>query len=225
MSHELRTPLNAIGGHAQLLEMGLHGSVNDAQRDALGRVQRSQRHLLAMINDLLNLARCDSGQVAYAIEHVSLVPIVESVVELLAPLGSTNGLSFDVVSTTATGAEPIVVQADAEKLNQILSNVVGNAIKFSPSGGRIVVEVARCATDASLASVSVRDPGVGIPPAKLASIFEPFVQLGGNSASQRDGVGLGLSISRTLARGMGGDLTATSEVCVGSTLTLTLPLA
>jgi signal transduction histidine kinase len=224
MSHELRTPLNAIGGHAQLLEMGLHGSVNDAQRDALGRVQRSQRHLLAMINDLLNLARCDSGQVAYAIEHVSLVPIVESVVELLAPLGSTNGLSFDVVST-ATGAEPIVVQADAEKLNQILSNVVGNAIKFSPSGGRIVVEVARCATDASLASVSVRDPGVGIPPAKLTSIFEPFVQLGGNSASQRDGVGLGLSISRTLARGMGGDLTATSEVCVGSTLTLTLPLA
>jgi signal transduction histidine kinase len=224
MSHELRTPLNAIGGHAQLLEMGLHGPVNEAQRDALGRVQRSQRHLLAMINDLLNLARCDSGQVEYAIERVELAPLVDEVVSLLAPLASANGLSC-VVSPSASGSGPISVQADVEKLNQILMNVVGNAIKFSPSGGRITLDFGRCPTDASLATIRVRDTGVGIPAVKLASIFDPFVQLGGSAAPQRDGIGLGLSISRTLARGMGGDLTGESELDVGSTFTLTLPIA
>jgi signal transduction histidine kinase len=224
MSHELRTPLNAIGGHAQLLEMGLHGPVSDAQRDALARVQRSQRHLLGMINDLLNLAECEAGRVQYAIETVELAPELEEVVSLLAPLASARGL--DCVLTTPPGAWQVQgVQADAEKLQQILLNVVGNAIKFSSEGGRIAIDARRCATDQSLAEIRVRDEGVGIPAAKLASIFEPFVQLGGSSATQRDGIGLGLAISRTLARGMGGDLTAESEVSLGSTLTLTLPLA
>ncbi|MDB4882702.1 MAG: sensor protein [Gemmatimonadetes bacterium] len=224
MSHELRTPLNAIGGHAQLLEMGLHGPVNDAQRAALTRVQRSQRHLLAMINDLLNLARCDTGQVEYVIDQVALAPVLDEVVSLLAPLACASGLSCTITSAEPEGVA-LSVQADVEKLNQILMNVVGNAIKFSTSGGEISVDFARCATDASLATIRVRDTGVGIPPAKLRSIFEPFVQLGGSISPQRDGVGLGLSISRSLARGMGGDLTVESEVGVGSTLTLTLPLA
>jgi signal transduction histidine kinase len=224
MSHELRTPLNAIGGHAQLLEMELHGPINDAQREALARVQRSQRHLLGMINDLLNLARCDSGQVEYAIEHVALAPVIENAVTVLAPFASGAGLTCTVTSG-ATEHDPILVQADVEKLDQILMNLIGNAIKFSPNGGEITLHAARSATDASLATIIVRDTGVGIAPTKLASIFEPFVPRGGIVTSHYEGVGLGLSISRTLARGMGGDLTATSQVGVGTTLTLTIPLA
>ena len=223
MSHELRTPLNAIGGHAQLIEMGLHGPVSEAQREALGRVQRSQRHLLAMINDLLNCARCDAGQVEFSIEPLPIAAAVEGVVTMLAPLAGANGLECDV--TSPRGDDAIVVQADAEKLQQILLNVVGNAIKFSPGGTRITVQASRSAHDASLAEIHVRDAGVGIPQAKLPSIFEPFIQLSGSTSSQRDGIGLGLSISRMLARGMGGDLTAESVVGAGSTFTLTLPLA
>ena len=224
MSHELRTPLNAIGGHAQLLEMGLHGPVSEPQREALARIQRSQRHLLAMINDLLNLSRCDAGLVAYDIEHVALAPIVCDTATLLAPLAESNGIQLEV-APPASEDRPLLVQADVEKLSQILANIVGNAIKFSPEGGRITVQFERCATDASLAMIRVRDTGPGIPATKLGAIFEPFVQLGGSIASQRDGIGLGLSISRTLARGMGGDLTAESEVGVGSIFSLTLPLA
>jgi len=223
MSHELRTPLNAIGGHAQLLEMGLHGPVNDAQREALARVQRSQRHLLAMVNDLLNLGRCESGQIQYHMEPVAVAPAVEEVVSLLSPLAAANGLEC-VVRHDSHDAS-LWVQADPEKLSQILLNLVGNAIKFSPNGGQITIEAERCLRDGSLVEIRVHDTGVGIPISKLSSIFEPFVQLGGSASPQRDGVGLGLSISRALARGMGGDLSATSELGAGSTLSLTLPMA
>ena len=224
MSHELRTPLNAIGGHVQLIEMELHGPINDAQRQALGRVQRSQRHLLALINDLLNCARCDAGLVDYAIEHLPIADAIGDMVATLAPVAAAKGLDCAIVAPPLGEAE-VLVQADAEKLRQILQNLIGNAIKFSPAGTRVTIEAGRCPTDASLAELHVSDTGVGIPAPKLASIFEPFVQLGGSTGSQRDGVGLGLSISRMLARGMGGDLTVQSEMGMGSTFTLTLPLA
>jgi signal transduction histidine kinase len=224
MSHELRTPLNAIGGHVQLLEMGLHGSLMDAQREALERVQRSQRHLLSMINDLLNLAEVDAGRVRYAIVHQPAAPALQEVATLLEPLATTSGIAITVCPPVA-GDEALQVQADPEKLQQILLNVVTNAIKFSTHGGRITLEAVRCPTDASLAELRVHDTGVGMPASQLAAIFEPFVQLGVPVHGQRDGVGLGLSISRMLARGMGGELRAESEVGAGSTLTLELPLA
>jgi len=225
MSHELRTPLNAIGGHVQLLEMGLHGSLTDAQREALERVQRSQRHLLAMINDLLNLSQADAGRVRYAIAHHPVEPALQEVMTLLEPVATTNGIAI-AVRPPAPGDETLQVQADPEKLQQILLNVVTNAIKFSTHGGRITLEAARCPNDASLVEIRVHDTGVGMPESQLASIFEPFVQLGVPvHGGQRDGVGLGLSISRMLARGMGGELRAESEVGAGSTLTLELPLA
>jgi signal transduction histidine kinase len=222
MSHELRTPLNAIGGHAQLIEMGLHGPVTDAQREALERVQRSQRHLLSMINDLLNLAEADAGRVHYAIVHQPVAPALDEVATLLEPLAVANGISITVQPASGDD-EALLVQADPEKLQQILLNVVTNAIKFSTHGGRITLESARCPTDASLVEIRVHDTGVGMPSSQLASIFEPFVQLGVPVHGQRDGVGLGLSISRMLARGMGGELRAESEVGAGSTLTLELP--
>ena len=224
MSHELRTPLNAIGGHAQLLEMGLHGALTDAQREALERIQRSQRHLLAMISDLLSLAEVDAGRVRYSIEHLPVAPVIEGLATLLAPVAGTNGIAI-AARPPAAGDEPLHVQADPEKLQQILLNVVTNAIRFSTHGGRITIEAARCPTDASLVEIRVHDTGVGIPASQLASIFEPFVQLGVPVHGQREGVGLGLSISRMLARGMGGELSAESEVGAGSTVTLALPLA
>jgi signal transduction histidine kinase len=224
MSHELRTPLNAIGGHVQLLEMGLHGSLTDAQREALERVQRSQRHLLSMINDLLNLAEVDAGRVRYAIVHQPAAPALQEVATLLEPLATTSGIAITVCPPVA-GDEALQVQADPEKLQQILLNVVSNAIKFSTHGGRITLEAVRSPTDASLVELRVHDTGVGMPASQLAAIFEPFVQLGVPVHGQRDGVGLGLSISRMLARGMGGELRAESEVGAGSTLTLELPLA
>ena len=224
MSHELRTPLNAIGGHAQLIEMGLHGPVTDAQREALDRVQRSQRHLLSMINDLLNLAEADAGRVKYAIVHQPVAPALQEVTTLLEPLAAVNGITITV--RPSAGDEALLVQADPEKLQQILLNVVSNAIKFSTHGGRITLESMPCPTDASLVEIRVHDTGVGMPASQLASIFEPFVQLGVPvHGGQRDGIGLGLSISRMLARGMGGDLRAESEVGAGSTLTLELPVA
>jgi signal transduction histidine kinase len=219
MSHELRTPLNAIGGHVQLIELGLHGPVTDAQREALLRVERSQRHLLALINDVLNLTRIETGRVEYAVEEVPLAPLLSEVVSMLEPLLSAKGLTCDMTVTTGAAA----MRADREKVHQIVLNLLTNAIKFTPRGGRITVEAAPCPDSPANTCVRVRDTGVGIPAGHLERVFEPFVQLVSKPAFRQDGVGLGLAISRDLARGMGGDLTATSTVAVGSTFTLVLP--
>jgi PAS domain S-box-containing protein len=224
MSHELRTPLNAIGGHIQLIEMEVHGPVNDAQREALGRVQRSQRHLLSLINDVLNLARIETGHVDYEISDVPLEAAVAEVKAMVEPLLSARRLQCELAGSPYAPDPPIVVRADREKLQQILFNLLSNAIKFSPADGRITVEA--IATDGEpMATVRVTDDGDGIPTAKLESIFEPFVQLGSHPASMAGGLGLGLSISRDLARGMGGDLSAASEPGSGATFVLSLPRA
>jgi signal transduction histidine kinase len=223
MSHELRTPLNAIGGHVQLVELQLHGPINERQREALGRVQRSQRHLLALINDVLNLVRAESANVVYRAEPVELGPLVHEVIELLAPLFAAGSLSCDVtIEETLT---PFSVRADRDKVHQILLNLLGNALKFTPAGGSVSVRVGWSRVDASVVQIEVEDSGGGIPPDKLEQIFQPFVQLGPWSSEARQGIGLGLSISRALARGMGGDLTAASAPERGALLTLTLPHA
>jgi signal transduction histidine kinase len=221
MSHELRTPLNAIAGHVQLVEMELHGPINDRQREALARVQRSQHHLLALINDVLNFARAESADVEYQAEPVLLPPLVHEVTELLAPLFGSGSLGCSVCIDEPHAA--LCARADREKVHQVLLNVLGNAIKFTPPGGSVAVRVRRAPTDASRLAVEVTDSGVGIPPEKLEQIFQPFVQLGARPTEPRQGIGLGLSISRALARGMGGELAARSEPGIGSTLTLTLP--
>jgi signal transduction histidine kinase len=219
MSHELRTPLNAIGGYAQLLELGVHGPVNDAQRDALVRLARSQAHLLRLINDVLNFAKLDAGQVQYTIADVTLDESLASLETLVAPQVRAKGLTFTWQSSPNEGP-PLVVRADPDKLQQVLLNVVANAIKFTPAGGAIGIE---CGAAGGCVHVRVRDTGCGIPPEKLPFIFEPFVQ--GDRALNRphDGVGLGLAISRDLARGMDGDLTVESVLGAGSVFTIVLP--
>jgi signal transduction histidine kinase len=219
MSHELRTPLNAIGGYAQLLEMGLFGPVTEPQRAHLARIQRSQEHLLGLINSVLNFARIEAGRVQYAVEEVPMADPLREVVELILPQAGERGLSVDAVQCDPA----LVVRADAEKVRQVVLNLLSNAVKFTPEGGSIRLS-AEARAD-GFAAVRVCDTGVGIAPDRIGEIFDPFVQVGRRLSSRDEGVGLGLAISRDLARGMGGDLTVESTLGQGTSFTLTLPLA
>ena len=218
MSHELRTPLNAIGGYAQLIDLGVHGPVTEGQREALDRIVRSQRHLLSLINEVLNLARIESGHVEYATEDFAVAEAVAAVMPMVEPQMAAGGLTSD-----ASVAPDIVARADREKTQQILINLLTNALKFTPSGGRISVAAYRDGDDHVVLDVS--DSGIGIPADKLESVFAPFVQVDVGHTRKREGSGLGLAISRDLARGMGGDLRARSELGRGSTFSLILPQA
>jgi signal transduction histidine kinase len=220
MSHELRTPLNAIGGYVQLLEMEIHGPITDAQRAALERVQRSEQHLLSLITDVLNFAKIEAGRIEYDLREVDLAEIVSASMSLIEPQLAARGLR-GLVSVPPG----VMVMADAEKLRQILLNLLSNATKFSQSGGSVVIEVEPPSTsDASseFVRLSVTDTGVGIPQAKQEAIFDPFVQVHRDLRNPTEGTGLGLAISRDLARGMGGDLRVRSVEGSGSTFTLAL---
>jgi signal transduction histidine kinase len=225
MSHELRTPLNAIGGHVQLIQLGLRGAVTDAQHDALQRVQRNQQHLLALINDVLNLARIETGRVEFKMESVALGPLLSDVLSTVEPLLTTKQLTYAVSMLQDGPGDELAAKADAEKLQQIMLNLLTNATKFTPSGGTVAIEARESDERADIVRVSVRDTGIGIPASKLETIFEPFVQLGQRMTCPHEGVGLGLAISRDLARGMGGELAVQSDEGVGSTFVLTLPRA
>lgn len=219
MSHELRTPLSAIGGYAELLALGVRGPVTDTQREDLGRIQRSQRHLLGLINAVLDHARLSTAAMKYEVADVSVRDAAITATALLGPHQlHTKRLSLDVLDC----GEVVVARADPEKLQQILVNLLTNAVKFTNPGGAITL---RCAIEGNQVAIVVSDTGIGIPEQHLRRIFEPFVQVDSGPVRAQDGVGLGLAISRDLARGMGGDVTAHSEVGVGSTFTLRLPQA
>jgi PAS domain S-box-containing protein len=218
MSHELRTPLNAIGGYAELLEMGVRGPVSEPQREDLARIRRSQRHLLGLINEVLSYARLEAGAVRYRTTDVSVAETLLTCEALTAPQLHAKGLALDL-SQCAPGLR---VRADREKVQQILLNLLSNAEKFTPSGGRVEL---RCARAGAAIAIAVTDTGPGIAPDQRERVFEPFVQVDASRTRTQEGVGLGLAISRDLARGMGGDLTVESEEGVGSTFVLTLPAA
>ena len=218
MSHELRTPLNAIAGYAQLLEMGIHGPVTEQQRDALSRIARSQAHLLTLINDVLNFARIDAGQLRYVVQDVPMHDTLAGLEPLVAPQIAARRLTY---TYDACGPD-IVAAADGDKVRQVVVNLLSNAVKYTPVGGTVRLA---CDGDGPTVRVHVTDTGPGIDQEQLPVIFEPFVQ--GDRALNRpnEGVGLGLAISRDLARGMAGDVTVTTELGVGSTFTLVLPRA
>ena len=218
MSHELRTPLNAIGGYAELLEMGIRGPVTPAMRDDLRRIQTSQRHLLGLINEVLNYAKLETGTVHYDLAAVSVGESVAGAESLVAPQARAKRLEFVVTGGPAEAA----VWADAEKLRQILVNLLSNAVKFTDAGGRI--ELSWSANSAQV-DIVVLDTGIGIAADKLAEVFEPFVQVRPELTRTAEGTGLGLAISRDLARGMEGDITAESTLGAGSAFRLTLPRA
>ncbi len=219
MSHELRTPLNAIAGYAELIELGVRGPVTPEQRADLGRIQKSQRHLLGLINGVLNYSRVEAGAVEYAVDDVALDAVLATCEAMVAPQLRARRLAF-----AFGGCDPALkARADAEKLQQIVLNLLTNAGKFTEPGGRVTLEGAAAGVDT--VAIRVTDTGHGIAPAQQERIFEPFVQVDARLARTHEGVWLGLAISRDLARGMGGDLTVESSPGVGSAFTLTLPRA
>ncbi len=218
MSHELRTPLNAIGGYADLLDLGIHGALTDQQREAVTRIRRSERHLLGLINEILNYAKLETGTVQFESARVDLHDTMASAESLVGPQAEAKGIFLTAASCTPS----LDVMADAEKLLQIFVNLFSNAIKFTAAGGRVDVD---CRKEEAVIHISVRDTGIGVPADKLEAIFNPFVQVRTDLTRPHEGTGLGLAISRELARAMEGELTVTSTLGEGSTFTLTLPLA
>ncbi len=215
MSHELRTPLNAIGGYAELLLMGIRGSLTEDQKADLERIQRSQRNLLSLINDILNYAKLEAGHVEFLMGPVSLHPLMSDLESLITPQLRARNLTYDYESCDPS----LTVWGDAEKVRQILLNLLSNSIKFTEPGGTIAI---RCTEEDGTVCIIVRDTGLGIPGDRLASVFEPFVQLERRLTSNHEGTGLGLAISRDLARGLGGELIARSEIGKGSEFELRL---
>jgi signal transduction histidine kinase len=196
----------------------LRGPTTPEQLDDLERIQRSQRHLLGLINDILNFARIEAGRVEYAIEPVPLNALVLETQTLVRPQLAARSLTF----SCELPRYEVVAMADGEKVRQIVLNLLANAIKFTNEGGRIAVT---CDADERWARIHVTDTGIGIPADRLKAIFEPFVQVNRTLTRPTEGTGLGLAISRDLALGMGGEISVESSIGVGSEFVLTLPRA
>ena len=216
MSHELRTPLNAIRGYAELMALGVHGPVTDGQRQCLERIQRSEKHLLGLITDILEYARIEAGRIAYESSPEALQPVLEDVLAWVERHAQAKGVAL------AADLCEVSVCGDARRVRQIVLNLLSNALKFTPAGGRVSLRCT-CAGDEVL--VEVQDTGPGIAPGSHDEIFLPFVQLNRARHNPIAGVGLGLAISREFARGMGGDLRVESVAGRGATFQLRLPRA
>jgi PAS domain S-box-containing protein len=217
MSHELRTPLNAVAGYSDLLLMGVRGELTEAQREDLERIKRSGQYLLGLINDVLNFAKLEAGQVEFRVDEIPMSQLLDGLEDLIRPQMNAKGLLYhhgDCRTDETVGVDP-------EKVRQILLNLLTNAAKFTDPGGEIALS---CDIDEHSLRIAVHDNGRGIEDGQLARVFDPFVQVDRHLTPQsQQGVGLGLAISRDLAIGMGGKLEAESVPGRGSTFTLMLP--
>jgi signal transduction histidine kinase len=216
MSHDLRTPLNAIGGYAQLIEMGVRGPVTEEQRTDLLKIQRSKNHLDRLVSDVLSFAKLGAGRLELRVAEIDVRTILSSVVDMVTPQLAEKQLTLAQLNVPGG----MKVCADIDKTRQILVNLLANALKFTPASGRIAIEARDQGSDVA---ISVIDTGIGVPDDQLERIFEPFAQAKRALQAADAGVGLGLAISRQLARAMDGDLKVESIVGKGSTFTLTLP--
>ncbi len=229
MSHELRTPLNAVLGYAELLDLGVAGPMSQEQRQQVARIAASGRHLLSLVNEILDLAKVEAGRLTVARAPVSVGDVMEAAVVLAQPQAEARGLILHAPEDVPASLRFV---GDHDRTLQILSNLLSNAVKFSPAGGQIWLR-AEIAPDASQSrhlhgagpwlALSVRDGGSGIDEAQQESIFAPFVQAEGGHTRRSDGTGLGLTISRRLARLMRGDVTVESAPGQGSKFTVWLP--
>ena len=215
MSHELRTPLNSIIGFTGILLQDLAGPLNDEQRKQMGMVQTSARHLLALINDVLDLSKVEAGQLVVTPTTFNVATLLERVVRTVRGMAEQQGLFLDLEVASSVDT----ITSDERRVEQILLNLVNNAIKFTESGG---VTIRAAHTDANL-KISVVDTGIGIQDEDLRHLFSPFVQIDAGLSRQHEGTGLGLAISRKLAFLLDGEIDVESVFQEGSTFTLTLP--
>jgi len=215
MSHELRTPLNAIIGFSDVLLTGSYGTLNEKQRDYLQDVLTSGQHLLALINDILDLSKVEAGRMELELSTFSLPDALQGGVTIVRERAALHRITLSV--TCDEGLETI--RGDARKIRQVVFNLLANAVKFTPDGGR--VEVTARALDGE-ARVSVRDTGVGIAPEEQAHLFEEFRQTA--SARGQEGTGLGLSLAKRFVDLHGGRIWVESALGKGSTFTFTLPM-
>ena len=229
MSHELRTPLNAVLGYSELLELGISGPLTDKMREQVGRIRMSAKHLLGLVNDILDLAKVEAGRLSVSSGPASSAGTIEAAIALIQPQAAARGLDLNV---TPIGDPCPVYLGDDERVRQIMVNLLSNAVKFTDPGGKITVQCANSRSpdsDARLhphreyVAFRVSDTGSGIAEDRVLAIFDPFVQVDSGHSRSREGSGLGLTISRRLARLMGGDLTLSTRVGEGSTFTLWLP--
>ena len=230
MSHELRTPLNAVLGYTDLLQLGIAGSLSDEQRQQLRRISASGRHLLSLVNEVLDLARIESGRLNVERRPIRAADAADAAVVMIQPQAEARGLTIERVDG---GMEPLCI-GDPDRVRQILVNLLGNAVKFTPAAGSVIVDIgvadapesaARVRGDGSWVYFRVTDTGPGIAADQLELIFAPFVQAQGGRTRGKDGTGLGLTISRRLARLMNGDVTVRSKLGDGAVFTLWLPEA
>jgi PAS domain S-box-containing protein len=232
MSHEIRTPINAIMGYSDLLDAGVGGHLSEAQRDYLSRVRASSTHLLGLVNDVLDLAKVDAGHLTVSREVHSTRAVVDAAIALLQPQAEARGLK----RFAAEPCDDLAFLGDEHRARQILVNLLSNAVKFTEPGGSVDVgcglatvipptpgEEPRPERPGQWTAIRVRDTGLGISPSRQIAMFEPFVQGEQGKTRTHGGTGLGLTISRRLARLMGGDLTVESVEGRGSTFTLWLP--
>jgi signal transduction histidine kinase len=219
VSHELRTPLTAIKGAVDLILREVTGPLTEKQVHYLTRVKSNTQQLAGMINDVLDLAKIEEGKVEFQAAHVSLGGLVHEVVETLKPIAADKSIELDITAL----APSLLVWADRDKVNQVLMNLIGNAIKFTPPHGRVMVASAR--GDTNWVRVSVSDNGPGIAASEREKIFEKFYQVRANGGPKSKGTGLGLAIAKTLVELHGGKIWAESETNRGSTFYFTLPAA
>jgi signal transduction histidine kinase len=216
MSHELRTPLSAIIGYEELLADGITGPVNDAQKHQLGRMKASAQHLLHLIDQILSYSRVDAGREIVRVEDVDANELAQDAATLVEPLARDKGLPLEVIPTGYS----VAMSTDSGKVRQILVNLLSNAVKFTPAG-RVTLVVQH---DGGVVRYIVRDTGIGIAEEHRDRVFDAFWQVEQPSTRRVGGTGLGLSVTRRLARLLGGDVTVESAVTEGSAFTVTLPL-
>ncbi len=214
MSHELRTPLNAVIGFSEVLEGRLFGELNDKQAEYVTDIHTSGRHLLTLINDILDLSKIEAGRMDLQVTSFSLPEVLQNVEALLRERATRQGISLGLEVDPSTG----VIEADERMVKQVLFNLLSNALKFTPKGGHVDVAAH---TEGKEVVVSVHDDGVGVDPADQARIFEEFQQVG--TSNLQEGTGLGLAISRRFVELHGGSLRVESEAGQGSTFTFTIP--
>jgi signal transduction histidine kinase len=217
MSHELRTPLNSILGFAQLLGDTSFGSLNERQGRYVGHIRSSGDHLLALINDILDLSKVEAGQLDLQVETVRLSALLEDCVGDIRPLADAKKLDLRF-----RASDSLSVRADRRRLAQVLVNLLSNAIKFTPEGGRVSVTAS---ADDDGVVVAVRDSGIGIPASQQQHIFDAFFQVREGRTRQQEGTGLGLALSRRLMELMGGSLSVVSREGRGSTFSVRVPRA